>query len=90
MRLESSFDLILVKSYVQWATYRSGANMCKYANICEDCAVYQIKALSLKLKSRFTFNLVKTYSVIVRQTYYVFIMCYGGTSVKPCIVIDVD
>ena len=51
--------------------------------------VYQIKALSLKLKSRFTFLLVKTYSIIGRQT-YVFVMYYGDTSVKPCIVIDLD
>ena len=54
--------------------------MCKRANICEDCAaliishfrltfVYQIKVLSLKLKSRFTSKLVTSYSIIVSQTY---------------------
>ena len=53
--------------------------------------VNQFKALSLKLKSRFTFILVKTcdYSVIVRQT-YVLIIYYGDSSVKPCILIDLD
>ena len=54
--------------------------------------VYQIKALCLKLKSRFTFILVKTCDQLQyysRQT-RVFIMYYGDTSVKPCIVIDLD
>ena len=54
--------------------------------------VYQIKALSLKLKLRFSFifsRLVTSYSIIIRHT-YVFIMYYGDTSVKPFRVIDLD